>query len=228
LDCFTAFPCEFDLLLPGDTVVVITAFTIAAGAATPATEVNTASVTSDTTDPDLSNNTASISTEIQPATVTDLKVLKRDSRDPVIAGTNLSYALSVANRGPATSPAVTVTDVLPPGVTMIAANATQGSCTGSGGTITCQLGEMLRGRRIEIGILARAPDAVPVPNPMINSVSVATGGPPDFDPSNDIATEPTAVLPPIADLAIVTTLTPPAIPGLSATYTIVVTNNGPS
>ncbi|HMF95002.1 MAG TPA: hypothetical protein VKE96_11940 [Vicinamibacterales bacterium] len=226
-DCFTPFPCTFDLLRPGDTVVIQTAFIVAAGVATPTTEVNTASVTSVTPDPDVNNNGAAVSTEIQPATATDLAVVKRDSRDPVIAGTNFSYALSVANRGPATSPAVTLTDVLPPGVSAISATATQGSCTGTA-TITCQLGEMLRGRRIEIGILASAPQTVPVPNRMINSASVTTGGPPDFDLSDNTATEPTTVVPPIADLAIVKTMTTPAIPGLSASYTIVVTNNGPS
>ena len=226
-DCFTPFPCHFDVLQPGETLVIQTAFIVAAGLATPTTEVNGASVTSVTADPDVSNNAASVSTEVQPATVTDLAVVKVDSRDPVIAGTNFSYALSVANRGPATSPAVTLTDVLPPGVSAISATATQGSCTGTT-TVTCQLGEMLRGRRIEIGILATAPNSIPVPNPMINSASVTTGGPLDFDPSDNTATEPTTVAPPIADLAIVKTLATPAIPGLSATYTILVTNNGPS
>src|SRR5262249_10935351 len=194
---------------------------------TPTLAVNTASVASVTDDPDPGNNAAAATTEVQPQTSTNLVVVKRDSPDPVIAGTPLSYPLTMSNPGPAAAPAVTLTVVLPPGVTVISATSTQGSCTGTG-TVTCQIGAMPRGSRIEVGILARAPDTVPVPNPIVNSASVTTGGPPDFDPSTNTTTEPTTVAPPIADLAIVNTLTPPAIPGLSAAYTIAVTNNGPS
>src|SRR5262249_59540318 len=50
----------------------------------------------------------------------------------------------------------------------------------------------------------------------------------DPDLANNSRTESTTVLPPIADLAITKILTTPAIPGLPARYSIVVTNRGPS
>ena len=146
-DCVTTFPCEFDSLQPFQQVVIQTAFTVAPDLPTPATLVNTASVESPTPDQNISNNSSTVTTEIQPSASADLVVVKRDSPDAVVAGTALSYALALSNRGPSAASGVTLTDALPAGVTVIAATSTQGTCTGTT-TITCNVGTMLAGRAL--------------------------------------------------------------------------------
>ena len=139
-------------------------------------------------------------------------MLKRDSPDPVVAGTTSS--VHTDRRESRTVPAsdVTLTDVLPTGVTVISAASTLGTCTGTT-TITCQMGRC-PGRHRPIGILATAPLDVPAPNPMVNSVSVTSSGPVDPNPANNTATEPTTVLA-RSRISLTKTLTTAAIPGLT-------------
>ena len=226
--CATPFPCQFDSLLPGDSVTIQTAFTVDAALATPATVINTATVASLTSEADVTNNSSTVTTEIQATPSADLELTKRDSPDPVVAGTALSYSLTLSNRGPSDASGVTLTDALPAGVTLIAATSTQGTCTGTT-TITCNVGSMLAGSTVMVGVLATAPPNVPSPNPMVNAASATASGPVDPNLANNTATETTTVLAPIADLAITKALTTTtAIPGLAVSYTIVVANDGPS
>src|SRR5439155_4817316 len=83
----------------------------------------------------------------------DLSISIADSPDPVAVGANLTYALSVANVGPSTATAVTVTNVLPPGVTFVSANSSQGSCTQSAGVVTCNLGTVLGGTNAGVTVV---------------------------------------------------------------------------
>ena len=59
---------------------------------------NQASVTSDAGDLNPSNNSASATTTVDPAA--DLELTKTDSPDPVLAGQQLTYTLSGAQRRP--------------------------------------------------------------------------------------------------------------------------------
>lgn len=73
---------------------------------------NTVTITSDTPDPDPTNNTA---TELTPVnTAADLAVTKIASPNPAIHGQLLTYSILVQNLGP--DPAVDgqITDMLPP------------------------------------------------------------------------------------------------------------------
>ena len=45
--------------------------------------------------------------------------------NPVIVGSNLTYSLTVTNRGPATASSVSVTNALPTGVVFVSANVSQ-------------------------------------------------------------------------------------------------------
>ena len=69
----------------------------------------------------------------------DLFLTMSDSPDPVTAGTNLTYTITVTNNGPTDATGVTVSDPLPAGVSFVSANPTQGSCSGTT-TVTCDLG----------------------------------------------------------------------------------------
>src|SRR5262245_11911058 len=69
----------------------------------------------------------------------DLVMTASDSPDPVTVGDNLTYSTTVTNNGIAAITAL-VTNALPVNVMFVSANSTQGSCTQSGGTVTCDLG----------------------------------------------------------------------------------------
>jgi uncharacterized repeat protein (TIGR01451 family) len=72
----------------------------------------------------------------------ELAVTMVDSPDPVRAGNNLTYTLTVTNGGPNPVPDARLTDSLPAGLTFISATSSQGSCTNNNGTIHCELGLM--------------------------------------------------------------------------------------
>jgi uncharacterized repeat protein (TIGR01451 family) len=75
-----------------------------------------------------------------PAGTANLELLMTDTPDPVAVGSPLTYNISVNNLGPDAASNVVVTDVLPPNVTFVSANASIGSCTPSGTTtitVTC-------------------------------------------------------------------------------------------
>jgi len=74
---------------------------------------NSVSVATTTTETDAGNNSASVVTTIlNPAL--DLLVNKTDSVDPVAAGDDTVYTVTVTNQGPSAAENVVVTDVLPP------------------------------------------------------------------------------------------------------------------
>ena len=77
--------------------------------------------------------------------VADLSITKSDSPDPVSSGQQLTYTIGVHNSGPSGATGVTVTDTLPGGVTYNSATPSQGSCSHSSGTVTCNLGAVANG-----------------------------------------------------------------------------------
>ena len=73
---------------------------------------------------------------------TDLAITVADAPDPVVAGSNLVYTVSVTNNGPSAAASATWSDTLPVGTTFVSLPAVAGwSCTtpavGVGGTVSC-------------------------------------------------------------------------------------------
>ncbi len=75
----------------------------------------------------------------------DLALAMTASQNPIHAGSNLIYYLTITNLGPATASAVMLTDTLPALVTFVSAAISQGSVTQSGGVVTCNLGSLASG-----------------------------------------------------------------------------------
>ncbi|MGO8925643.1 MAG: immunoglobulin domain-containing protein [Limisphaerales bacterium] len=73
---------------------------------------------------------------------TDLGVLLAGSPNPVLAGQNLTYTLTVTNLGPATAASVTLTDDLPASVTFVSASP---GCVNLGGNVVCSVGSLASG-----------------------------------------------------------------------------------
>jgi len=171
---------------------------------------NTATASSPTADPDTGNNSVLQLTVID--TSADIRVLKIDTPDPVVAGGNLTYAIFVTNAGPSDAISVTVTDVLPAAVS-------------PSGIYATNLGNMAAGSSasftIQVTVASSAPGT-------LTNVVIAGSATADPNTTNNSSTALTEVVN-SSDKQISKTATPsPATAGQSITYTWYVTNAGPS
>ncbi len=129
-------------LTSGTTTTAFTyVVTVNAATAAGTTIVNSADVTSQTTDPVSSNNTTSTSVLVEITGDSDLAVSMTAAPTPVFVATALTYTIQVTNLGLANAAGVTVVDTLPAALIGPSATTSQGSCGAvTGGTITCSLG----------------------------------------------------------------------------------------
>ncbi len=189
------------------------------------TITNSASVSATESDPNPSNNnTGSASTSVVASA--NLSITNTASGNPVNAGSPLSFAITVSNSGPdATSGTVTVTNTFPTGVTAFTFSGAGWSCGAlSGGTATCTTGSSIAnaGSAPTLTLSMTAPGNGPAVDSA--TVSAATADP---NNSNNTASQ-SVTINGQADLAITKTGPPSSTAGSTLTYTITVTNNGPS
>jgi uncharacterized repeat protein (TIGR01451 family) len=118
----------------------------------------------------------------------DLSVTKSDSPDPVSRGAALTYSIVVTNNGPGSAAAVQLTDTLPANVQFASATATAGSCTQTGSTVACNLGDLSNGTSVTITIIVTPKKVGTLTNTaQVSSIS------PDPNPANNTDTEETVV-----------------------------------
>ena len=115
----------------------------------------------------------------------DLAISKSDSPDPVIAGSNLTYTITVTNNGPSAATGVTMTDALRGTLTFVSATPSQGTCTSS---IVCSLGVLSNGSSAIITIVV-----TPTQVGGISNTATVTANEPDPDTSNNSATQVTTI-----------------------------------
>ncbi len=84
--------------------------------------------------------------------VADASITKTDDVDPIVAGETLTYTLVVTNHGPAAAPSVVVSDELPASAIFVSAVSTQGTCSNSSGTVTCNIGAMNLNAQVTVTI----------------------------------------------------------------------------
>ena len=181
---------------------------------------NTATVSSSTSDPASGNNSDTEGTTVSPSA--DLSIAKSDSADPVTAGTDLTYAVVITNGGPSSATSVVATDPVPAGTSFVSAD---GGGTESGGTVTWNLGTIANGASVTRHVTVHVAPGRTAALSNTASVSSAVGDP---TPGNDSDTEGTTVAT-SGDLAVTKTDgTGTVAAGGSTTYTITLTNNGPS
>ena len=203
----------------GNASVVIQVIPNAAGSLT-----DTANVTSGVADPDTSNNSATVTVDaIDVPGEADLAISLGADPDPVQTGQILTYFVDVANFGPSDAIGVMLSNVLPADVSLVSMQPAQGSCTGTT-TISCSLGTIAAGNDVSVEIQV-------IPNNagiLIDSAS-ATSAVDDPDTSNNDATVTVTANGPSADLALNLVANPhPVLVGQALTYTLTVTNGGPS
>ena len=100
---------------------------------------NTVTVTGNELDPNLSNNTSTVTTQVVQSA--DLALVKTASPNPVKAGQQLTYTLTATNNGPSNATGVTIVDTLPPGTAYNSASG-QSSATIAGQTLTLNIGNL--------------------------------------------------------------------------------------
>ena len=155
---------------------------------------------------------------------TDLAITKTAPTPTVTAGTNFTYTIAITNNGPDDASNVTVTDTLPAGVSLV---STSIPCTNTTGTLTCTIGGLPNGAGAAITVTVFVPSAG-VGAPTITNTATVSSENLDSNAANNTASVTTTVVF-VADLAITKTESPsPAPAGTNITYTIGVSNAGPS
>jgi uncharacterized repeat protein (TIGR01451 family)/LPXTG-motif cell wall-anchored protein len=191
--------------------------------------VNTATVSSTTTDPVPGNNSDTDNSST--STVADLSIVKTDS-GAVTAGNDETYHLAVHNAGPSVvAEPVTVTDALPAGLTYVSATGTGWACAYVDATrlLTCTLAAGLADDTD-----ASAIDVVATVDSDVQSSTItntADVGSDTTDPQlgNNSSTDPVNVTTDAAlSLTKALTSATPVIVGTDASFDLVASNAGPS
>ncbi|WP_164515311.1 Ig-like domain-containing protein [Flavobacterium ustbae] len=93
---------------------------------------NTAAITGNDTDTDLTNNTATAT----PVVETDLSITKTADKNNANIGDSITFTITAANFGPSAATAITVNEVLPSGYTFVNATVSQGNWLAPNWTIS--------------------------------------------------------------------------------------------
>ncbi|HKH48023.1 MAG TPA: DUF11 domain-containing protein [Thermoanaerobaculia bacterium] len=161
----------------------------------------------------------------------DLVVTKVEDADPVTAGADLTYTITVTNNGPDPADDVAWSDTLPAETTFVSLAQPGGwTCStpaaGSGGTVSCSLNPLAVGSAV-FTLVVHVDPSVP-PGTEITNLAGASSTTPDPEPENEVGIATTTV-DGSADLSVVKVDTPdPVAAGTSLTYTITVKNAGPN
>jgi uncharacterized repeat protein (TIGR01451 family) len=149
----------------------------------------------------------------------DLNVTQSDSPDPVRAGDNVTYTITVHNNGPSDATGVQVTESLASSLIPISATPSSGSCA-LAAPVVCDLGNLASGGNITVNVVATAT----VTGTVTGTASV-TADQTDVAAANNVDTEKTSVT--LPDL-LVTVLNAAAavVPGADLVINDTTKNNG--
>jgi|GEM_PF-2804644 len=161
----------------------------------------------------------------------DLAVTKTDSPDPVTAGNNITYTVTVTNNGPGDATNVTLIDQLDVDTTFVSVDQSQGTCSHTSGVVSCQLDTIANAANAVVTIIVQTDGQIEMQTTVSNTADV-TAVENDPNSTDNTASEQTTVILPIpnsTDLAITKIDTPDPIisGGPQLNYEITVTNNGP-
>ena len=184
------------------------------------TLTNTGAVTSTTFDPSLANNKATAVTA--PGASADLEVEKTGPAT-VTAGTQAVYTITVTNNGPTTATNVVVTDTLPTGMTFASSVPAPASQVGRAVTWS-PIASLANGASQVFTLTA---NVSPSASGSLENVARASSTTSDPNTGNNRGTRSSTVST-SADISVTKTVGGTVTAGNPATYTITVTNNGPS
>lgn len=217
--------CRQTTLAVGDSYVVEISGTVLAAVTDPSVD-NTAAVTSDTSDPDATNNTSTSTNDV--AAEADLRITKALSAgfvEPIDPGAPIGYTIIVTNDGPSDAQDVDVSDILPAEITLDTVSTTAGGATCDQGTVTCNFATIAAGASVEVTVTGTVSDRA---IGSVDNAAFVSSDTPDPDTSDNDVIETTDVVP-FADLQVTKSLlTAPLTAGTNDRYEIVVLNDGPA
>ena len=178
--------CDLGTVAASTAVTVIV--TVQTGSSARGALLSSASVLFPATDLNPANNSDTEITQLTAAA--DLGVSMTDDPDPVLAGTDLTYLVTVTNVGPSDARNVVLTDTLPAQVTIISAAPSQGSCNQSSGVVTCSFGSIPTAASATLTVTAQTDSGISAI--VTNNASVASS---TADPSaaNNAVSESTEI-----------------------------------
>jgi len=215
-------------LPPGGSVVITITGTAPANAAS-LTNTGTVAVPPGVTDTNPGNNSSSTPTIVNP--VADVAVVKTGPASVNAAGT-ITYLLTISNAGPSVANGATFSDVVPAGITGVAAvcgsplggAACPGSVTVAGNIVSGIVPTLPAGGSVVITITGTAPASGPLANTAIVAPPSGTTDPVPGNNSSSVST----TISPVADVAVVKTGPATVNAAGAITYTLTISNNGPS
>lgn len=202
------------LLSNGTKTLTITATALQTG-----NYLNTATVTGNEIDPNLTNNTSSVSTT--PNVIADLAVVKTVNNSTPLVGSQVTFTVTVTNNGPSNSQDVEVSDILQNGYTYVSSTTTLGFYNSTTGL--WDIGNLANGNVASLEIVVTVNNAGPYSNTA--TVNQAITDPNPGNNTSTVATNPVSS----SDLIVTKTVdnqTP--LMGQNVTFTIELTNAGPS
>jgi uncharacterized repeat protein (TIGR01451 family) len=176
-----------------------------------------------TTDTDLTNNAESAISIVEAVNVELTKTL--DNNTPLI-GDVLTYTLTVTNTSSLDAANVAVEDTLPTGVSFLSATSTTGSCSESSGTVVCAVGNLAPAAGATITLRVEVLNTVPDGSVTNEAIAFVDGSEDLFplDSRDQVSFSMQAV-----DLQVTQeTSTAFVLPNDTYTYSVTVTNAGPS
>lgn len=191
------------------------------------TVLNGSAVASSTTpDPDLTNNTALATTTVQARA--DLSITLTDAPDPVTAGTNLTYTVTVNQGGPSDAQNVAFSLPLPVGTSLVSSTPSAGGVCAGAATVTCTWAGLSTTGTVRSATIVVLVDAAVANGTILSATATASSATGDQNGANNSATATTTVSA-SANLAIaLVASTAAANLGEPVTFTATVTNLGPS
>lgn len=187
---------------------------------------------SDTYDPDPTDNTASTSTGNLTTAISDMGVSKTTNTSTAPAGSTITYTIVLTNHGPDAAPNATMTDVLPASllfrsITKPAAFTCTTPAFRTNGTVTCTAATLANNTSATFTLVAEV--ASGATGTVDNSASGSSDGTDGNGGNSSSSSGAVTLAPADADLSVTkTTAATQAVNGSNITYTITVSNAGPS
>jgi uncharacterized repeat protein (TIGR01451 family) len=211
-----------------------TTFTLVVNVTGTGTGTITSTVTgsSDANDPVPANNTAIATTTVPSPINADMSITKSTTATSAPIGSTFSYTIVVTNNGPDAATSVVMTDTLPS--SLLFRSITQPSpftCTtpavGATGTITCTAATLANGASRTFTLVVEV--AAGASGSIVNSGSVTSAATDGNSGNSGSNSSGVTAAPASADISIVkSTTSNQAVTGTTITYTILVSNAGPS
>jgi uncharacterized repeat protein (TIGR01451 family) len=215
--CTTPFPCNVGTLNASQSATITTTFLVAANYASPSI-VNTASVSSASSDGNTNNDSSTATT---PVTAQADVAIAKSGPATTTPGANVVYTVAVTNNGPLAAANVFVSDPTPTGLTFV------GNSGGCSGPYPCALGTLTPGQTVTIASTYAVPQGFT--GTTITNAAQVSSSTPDANPANNTAVATTSLSGTLtADLRVTKRGPSNAPAGTVAAFTISVGNAGPN